>query len=116
MDKLGEGDVFGQKYYMDKEPSGVKIVSVHRGEYIKVSFRDNIHTIQTPLYKRIRRNASRFPTDEELLEQYKQFLTQKCKQLEFMKTIYKKDKDVNEELKHAKGRFLKVKNAELCSN
>ena len=30
---------------MDKEPSGVKIVSVHRGEFIRVSFRDNISTI-----------------------------------------------------------------------
>ena len=52
---------------MGKEPSGVRIVSVHRGEYIRVSFKDNISTIETPLYKRIRQNASRFPTDEELL-------------------------------------------------
>ena len=81
MGKLSEGDVFGEKYYMDKEPSGVKIVSVHRGEFIRVSFKDNISTIETPLYKRIRQNASRFPTDHELLEQYKQFLLQKCKQL-----------------------------------
>lgn len=56
-------------------------MSIHRGEFIKVSFRDNISTIETPLYKRIRQNAARFPTDEELLEQYKQFLVQKCKQL-----------------------------------
>jgi CRP-like cAMP-binding protein len=31
MGKLSEGDVFGEKYYMDKEVSGVKIVSIHRG-------------------------------------------------------------------------------------
>jgi CRP-like cAMP-binding protein len=81
MGKLSEGEVFGEKYYMDKESSGVKIVGVHRGEFIRVSFRDNISTIETPLYKRIRQNASRFPTDQELLEQYKLFLMQKCKQL-----------------------------------
>lgn len=63
MGKMGEGDVFGEKYYMGKELSGVRIVSVHRGEYIRVSFKDNISTIETPLYKRIRQNASRFPTD-----------------------------------------------------
>lgn len=63
MGKLSEGDVFGEKYYMEKEVSGVKIVSIHRGEFIKVSFRDNISTIETPLYKRIRQNAARFPTD-----------------------------------------------------
>jgi hypothetical protein len=45
----------------------VKIVSVHRGEFIRVSFKDDIKTIETPLYKRIRQNASRFPTDGELL-------------------------------------------------
>ena len=45
MGKLSEGEVFGEKYYMDKETSGVKIVSTYRGEYIRVSFRDNISTI-----------------------------------------------------------------------
>ena len=64
MGKLCEGDVFGEKYYLEKEPSSVKIVGVHRGEYIKVSFKDNISTIETPLYKRIRQNASRFPSDQ----------------------------------------------------
>jgi len=69
---------------------------LHRGEFIRVSFRDNISTIETPLYKRIRQNATRFPTDEELLEQYKEFLVQKCKQLEFLNKTYKKDCGVKE--------------------
>lgn len=91
----------------------MKIVSIHRGEFIKVSFRDNISTIETPLYKRIRQNAARFPTDEELLEQYKQFLVQKCKQLEFLQKVYKNDENVTEELRHAKARYTKVKDSRL---
>ena len=113
MGRLSEGDVFGEKYYMDKESSGVKIVSTHRGEFIRVSFRDNISTIETPLYKRIRQNAARFPTEEELLEQYKQFLLQKCKQLEFLEKVYKNDENVRDELRHAKSRYSKVKDSFL---
>jgi hypothetical protein len=99
---------------MGRETSGVKIVSVHRGEFIRVSFRDNISTIETPLYKRIRQNATRFPTDEELLEQYKQFLAQKCKQLQFLQTLYRSDPSLTDELRHAKSKLHKVKDSRLA--
>lgn len=46
-----------------------------------MSFKDNVNTIDTPLYKRIRQNAARYPTDEEILDQYKVYLTQKLKQV-----------------------------------
>lgn len=35
-----------------------------RGEFIRVSFKDDVHTIENALYKRIRHNSMRFPTDE----------------------------------------------------
>ena len=113
MGKLTEGDVFGEKHYMSREASGVRVVSAHRGEYIKVSFKDNISTIETPLYKRIRQNAARFPSDEDLLQQYKQFLLQKQKQLEFLLQLYKKDNSISQEFKHVKARYAKVKDARL---
>lgn len=99
---------------MDKEASGVKIIGVHRGEFIRVSFRDNISTIETPLYKRIRQNASRFPTDAQLLEQYKIFLNQKVKQLEFLQQVHKDDRSIKDELKHARSRLVKVKDSSLA--
>ena len=92
--KLAEGDVFGEKHYMSREGSGVRVVSAHRGQYIKVSFKDNISTIETPLYKRIRQNAARYPSDDDVLLQYKQFLLQKQKQLEFLLQLYKKDSSI----------------------
>ena len=56
----------------------------------------------------------RYPTDEELLEQYKSFLMQKCKQMEFLMTLYKNDKNVSQELRHAKNVYLKVKDSKLA--
>ena len=63
IDQLSEGDVFGEKFYLNKEISDIKVIAKNRGEYIKVSFKDNVNTIDTPLYKRIRQNAIRYPTD-----------------------------------------------------
>ncbi len=84
-----------------------------RGEYIKVSFKDNVNTIDTPLYKRIRQNAVRFPTDEEILDQYKVYLVQKLMQVEYINNIYKMNKNKNPELSTIKNKLNKIKNAKL---
>jgi hypothetical protein len=88
-------------------------VGKSRGEYIKVSFKDNVNTIDTPLYKRIRQNAVRFPTDEEILDQYKVYLVQKLMQVEYINNIYKMNKNKNPELSTIKNKLNKIKNAKL---
>ena len=85
-----------------------------RGEYIRVSFKDNVNTIDTPLYKRIRQNAARYPTDEEILDQYKVYLAQKLKQVEYLNNVYKMNKSKNTELNIIKSKLNKVKNAKLA--
>jgi len=111
---LNEGDVFGEKFYLSKEISSIKIVGKCRGEYIRVSFKDNVNTIDTPLYKRIRQNAARYPTDEEILDQYKVYLAQKLKQVEYLNDVYKMNKSKNTELNIIKSKLNKVKNAKLA--
>lgn len=79
-----------------------------------MSFKDNVNTIDTPLYKRIRQNAARYPTDEEILDQYKVYLTQKLKQVEYLNDVYKMNKSKNTELNIIKSKLNKVKNAKLA--
>lgn len=79
-----------------------------------MSFKDNVNTIDTPLYKRIRQNAARYPTDEEILDQYKVYLTQKLKQVEYLNDVYKMNKSKNTELNIIKSKVNKVKNAKLA--
>lgn len=79
-----------------------------------MSFKDNVNTIDTPLYKRIRQNAARYPTDEEILDQYKVYLAQKLKQVEYLNDVYKMNKSKNTELNIIKSKLNKVKNAKLA--
>ena len=79
-----------------------------------MSFKDNVNTIDTPLYKRIRQNAARYPTDEEILDQYKVYLAQKLKQVEYLNDVYKMNKSKNNELNIIKSKLNKVKNAKLA--
>ena len=69
-----EGSVYGEHFYTGKIPSTVRIIGTSRGEFIRVSFKDDVHTIENALYKRIRHNSMRFPTDEEPFSQFKFFL------------------------------------------
>jgi len=73
-----------------------------------------VNTIDTPLYKRIRQNAARYPTDEEILDQYKVYLAQKLKQVEYLNDVYKMNKSKNTELNIIKSKLNKVKNAKLA--
>ena len=73
--------MYGEHFYAGKIPSTVRITGMTRGEFIKVNFKDDVHTVENALYKRIRQNALRFPTDEELFDQYFIYLHQKVKQL-----------------------------------
>lgn len=50
----------------------------------------------------------RFPTDQELLSQFKLYLNQKLKQLEYICTIYKKNKDKKVELAATKKKVMKI--------
>ena len=79
-----------------------------------MSFKDNVNTIDTPLYKRIRQNAVRFPTDQEILDQYKVYLVQKLKQAEYLNDLYKMNKNKNPELITIKNKLGKIKNAKLA--
>lgn len=106
--------MFGEKFYLTKEISSIRVVGKSRGEYIRVSFKDNVNTIDTPLYKRIRQNAARYPTDEEILEQYKVYLVQKLKQVEYLNDVYKMNKNKNGELNILKSKLNKIKNANLA--
>ncbi len=114
IDQLNEGDVFGEKFYLSKEISSIMIVGKSRGEFIKVSFKDNVNTIDTPLYKRIRQNAVRYPTDQEILDQYKVYLVQKLKQVEYLNDLYKMNKNKNPELITIKNKLSKIKTAKLA--
>jgi hypothetical protein len=114
IDQLNEGDVFGEKFYLSKEISSIKILGKSRGEFIKVSFKDNVNTIDTPLYKRIRQNAVRYPTDQEMLDQYKVYLVQKLKQAEYLNDLYKMNKNKNPELITIKNKLSKIKTAKLA--
>lgn len=73
-----------------------------------------MNTIDTPLYKRIRQNAVRFPTDQEILDQYKVYLVQKLKQAEYLNDLYKMNKNKNPELITIKNKLGKIKNAKLA--
>jgi hypothetical protein len=73
-----------------------------------------VNTIDTPLYKRIRQNAARYPTDEEMLDQYKVYLVQKFKQIEYLNDLYKMSKKKNPELITIKNKLNKIKNAKLA--
>ena len=98
IDELAGGDVFGEHFYITKEPSNVRIVGANRGEFIKVSFREDIRSVDTPLSKRVKQNSLRYPTDEELLDQYKIYCEQKLRQLDFIGGIYKQSKNKNQQL------------------
>lgn len=59
-----DGDVFGEYFYTNKLPSTVRIVSTSKGEMIKINFKDDIHSVENALYKRIRQNAQKYPNNE----------------------------------------------------
>ena len=40
-----DGDVFGEYFYTNKIPSTVRILSVSKGEVIKINFKDDIHSV-----------------------------------------------------------------------
>ena len=71
--------------------------------------------METPLSKRVKQNAVRFPTDEELLDQYKIYCEQKLKQLEFIGQIYSKDKGKNKEFMEAQKRVKRMRGAHLTN-
>lgn len=84
-----------------------------RGEFIRVNFKDDVHTVENALYKRIRQNALRFPTDEELFDQFLIYLNQKAKQLEYLLLIYKNDGVKGRELAEVKQKIKKISRSKL---
>ena len=55
----------------------------------------------------------RFPTDEELLSQFKLYLGQRLKQLEYICTIYRDNKDKKNELAAVKKKVMKIDKSRL---
>lgn len=55
----------------------------------------------------------RFPTDEQLFSQFKIYLCQKLKQLEYLCTIYKENKEKKQELAAIKRKIIKINNSKL---
>ena len=56
----------------------------------------------------------RYPTDQEILDQYKVYLLQKLKQVEYLNDLYKMSKNKNPELITIKNKLNKLKNAKLA--
>ncbi len=56
----------------------------------------------------------RYPTDQEILDQYKVYLAQKLKQVEYLNDLYKMNKNKNPELVTIKNKLNKIKNAKLA--
>ena len=56
----------------------------------------------------------RFPTDEELLRQFKFYLGQRLKQLDCICTIYKENKDKKAEFAATKKKVLKIEKSRLA--
>lgn len=78
-----------------------------------MNFKDDVHTVENALYKRIRQNAMRFPTDEELFDQYTIYLNQKMKQLSFLVEVYKNDKEKIKELGRVKQKIKRLNQSKL---
>ena len=88
-------------------------MGVNRGQYIRVGFKDNIHAVENELYKRIRQNASKFPTDEEFLNQYKIYLDQKYREVSFLCELYKNDKQKLKQKAAIRKKMTKIMKATL---
>lgn len=45
IETLVEGNVYGEHFYTSKTPSTIRIIGTTRGEFIRVNFKDDVHTI-----------------------------------------------------------------------
>jgi len=68
---MTKDSVFGEYFLVNNVLSTVKIVATDRGEYAKVHLQEDIKASNSILSKRILEEAARFPTDLEVLEQYR---------------------------------------------